>query len=103
MRRLAKHDLCAFRTYYFILVSWLRIATTKDVIPRNAIGLSIGIFLAPLSFLSSKETNLQCLGEKIDNTRGRERKSVSRQKKNSLLKILRPLFTFENMEIAWKL
>ena len=77
MRRLAKHDLCAFRTYYFILFSWLRIATTKDVIPRNAIGLSIGIFLAPLSFLSSKETNLQCLGEKIDNTRGRERKSVS--------------------------
>ena len=48
MRRLAKHDLCAFRTYYFILVSRLRIATTKDVIPRNAIGLSIGIFLAPL-------------------------------------------------------
>ena len=48
MRCLAKLDSWPFRTYYFILISGLRIPTTKDVIPRNAIGLSFGIFLAPL-------------------------------------------------------
>ena len=67
----------------------------------------LGYFLL-LSHSSLKKKPIYSVWERKLIIRGEERSIEKvypgqKKNKNSLLKILRPVFTFENMEIAWKL